>query len=93
MTIGNIVFYAVLALVVVVLIALRAKIQAAWLVTKKFIREVRIEMQKVSWPTRNDIIANTIVVLLAVIALTLAITVWDQVLSWTLRLILPGEGA
>lgn len=93
LTIGKIILLAVLALIVVLAIALRGKIQAGWLATRKFFREVRIEMQKVSWPTRNDIIAQTVVVLVAVIALSAAITAWDQVLSWIVRWIIPGGGA
>ena len=56
-------------------------------------REVRVEMQKVTWPTRNDVIGSTIVVLVAVIALTLIITAWDKVLSLVLRIVFQGKGA
>ena len=32
----------------------------------KFLRDVRVEMGKVSWPTRRDLIQSTLVVLVAV---------------------------
>ena len=32
----------------------------------KFLRDVRIEMGKVTWPTRKDLVQSTIVVLVAV---------------------------
>ena len=32
----------------------------------QFIRDVRLEMKKVSWPTRSEVISTTVVVLIAV---------------------------
>ncbi|MDY6028640.1 MAG: preprotein translocase subunit SecE [Acidaminococcaceae bacterium] len=32
-----------------------------------FLRETKVELKKVTWPTKQEIIANTIVVLIAVI--------------------------
>ena len=36
----------------------------------QFIREVRAELRKVAWPTRDEVVKYSIVVLIAVIALT-----------------------
>ena len=33
---------------------------------RKFLREVRIELTKVSWPNRQEVVASTVVVLVAV---------------------------
>lgn len=87
--------YILLGLLVMVLVILAVqwrKVHSAWLNLQKFLREVRVEMQKVSWPSKNEIYGSTLVVLTAIIALTVVITVWDQVLSLVLQLILPGSG-
>jgi preprotein translocase subunit SecE len=83
---------AFLALVVILAWVNWKKLQVTWLWMRKYLREVRVEMQKVTWPTRNDILGSTIVVLVAVVALTLLVSVWDQVLSWVLHVVLLGKG-
>ena len=40
---------------------------------KEIIRDVRGEMKKVAWPTKNEVVTSTIVVLMAVIFMTLLI--------------------
>jgi preprotein translocase subunit SecE len=77
-----------LALLVVLAATNWPKVQSGWLATKKFFREVRVEMQKVTWPSQNDIIGSTIVVMVAVVALTAIITAWDHILSFVLQLVL-----
>ena len=64
-----------------------------WLATKKFMREVKVEMQKVTWPTWNEVRSSTVVVLVAVVILTVIVASWDWVLSWILKVILPRGGA
>jgi preprotein translocase subunit SecE len=91
--IWQIIFLSILVLVALLVAANWRKLQARWLETRKFLREVRVEMQKVTWPTRNDAIGSTIVVMTAVIVLGLIITAWDQVLSWVLHFVLQGKGA
>ena len=83
--------YVLLAFAVlagILAIVYHKKVQASWLALKKFLREVRVEMQKVSWPSRNDVIGSTIVVLIAVIVMTLIVTVADQVLATILDFVL-----
>ena len=89
----KIILLTLLVLAVVLAVANRHKIQALWLATRKFLREVKVEMQRVSWPSRNDVIGSVIVVMTAVVILTLIITGWDEVLSWILHFVLPREGA
>jgi preprotein translocase subunit SecE len=43
----------------------------------KFLRDVRVEMSKVTWPTRKDLIQSTIVVFVAVTIATLLTTAYD----------------
>jgi preprotein translocase subunit SecE len=37
---------------------------------KQFLKEVRLELKKVNWPTRQELLAYTMVVLVAVVVLT-----------------------
>ena len=47
----------------------------------KFLRDVRIEMGKVTWPTRKDLVQSTLVVLVAVAIATAYTGVLDFVFS------------
>jgi len=45
-----------------------------WVVTRDFWRDVNTEMKKVTWPTRNEVVGTTVVVLVA--TLVFAIYLW-----------------
>ena len=47
----------------------------------QFLREVRLELKKVQWPTRKELIAYTIVVLVSVTVLTSFVFVLDYLFS------------
>ena len=51
---------------------------------KQFLREVRQELKKVNWPTRQELIAYTLVVLVSVIVLTSFVFGLDFVFSKTI---------
>lgn len=53
-----------------------------------FLKEVRVEMQKVVWPSKQDVYGATFVVLVSVVILTIAIGIEDRILSSVLDLIL-----
>lgn len=53
----------------------------------KFLRDARIELRKVHWPTRKELIAFTIVVLLISAIATLIIGLFDFGIAEILRLI------
>ena len=94
MSLFQIFFYAVLALVVILAAVYWRKVQGFGLLIQKTLREIRVEMQKVSWPSRDNVIGSTIVVLTAVVVLTLIIVVTDEALAQIIRVVLPGgEGA
>jgi preprotein translocase subunit SecE len=38
--------------------------------TRQFLKEVRLELKKVDWPTRRELISYTVVVLVTVVVLT-----------------------
>jgi preprotein translocase subunit SecE len=54
----------------------------------QFLREVRIELSKVTWPTRKDTIASTSVVLVIVILIAVFLGIVDLGLSRLMRILL-----
>jgi preprotein translocase subunit SecE len=46
-----------------------------------YVRDVRVEMSKVTWPTRDELRESTIVVIVMVVIMTLFIGIVDRVLS------------
>jgi preprotein translocase subunit SecE len=48
---------------------------------RKFLREVRIELKKVTWPTRQQLIAYTGVVLIAVALVCVLIWLFDSLFA------------
>jgi len=53
-----------------------------------FLKEVRIELGKVTWSTRQELIASTIVVIVSVILLALFIGACDFVLGQCINFML-----
>ncbi len=58
-----------------------------WNKLAKFIREVRSEMRKVSWPNRKELITYTIVVVVTVIIVALFTSVVDVIITAILNLL------
>jgi len=54
----------------------------------KFVNEVKLELKKVSWSTRSELINSTIVVLVSVAILAVFIGVCDLVWSNLINLVL-----
>ena len=54
----------------------------------QFVRDVRSEMGKVTWPTREELSASTTIVLVVSLALAIFIFVADFILSRIMDLIL-----
>jgi len=52
-----------------------------------YIEEVGKEMRKVSWPSRQELISNTLLTILATIVISLFIFVTDRVISEVLAFI------
>ena len=55
---------------------------------RQFLREVRIELKKVTWPSRKDTIYATIVVLICVFIFGFFLGIVDLGLSRLVRLVL-----
>ena len=54
--------------------------------TGKFLREVRAEMRKVSWPDRKELVSSTVVVVTVVVVASAFIGLIDFVFSQGLKL-------
>jgi preprotein translocase subunit SecE len=54
----------------------------------QFVREVRQEMAKVTWPTRKELLVTTASVFAMAIAAAIFFFLVDQVIAWVVQLIL-----
>jgi len=55
---------------------------------KQFFKEFRVEMRKVTWPSRKEVVASTGVVLVVVLLISLYLGLTDLFLSKMLRFML-----
>jgi preprotein translocase subunit SecE len=68
--------------------AIVERTQAWWGATARFLREVRVEMKKVTWPQRKEIIGSTAVVIVASFLVSFFLGAVDLVLQKALGLII-----
>ena len=54
----------------------------------RFVTEVKTELKKVSWPTRDELIASTVVVLVTVAILSVFVGFCDLVFSRTINMLI-----
>ena len=59
-----------------------------WKAAKQFFREVRVELKKVTWPSRKETIASTSVVLITVILVAFFLGIVDLGLSRLIKIFL-----
>ncbi len=89
------VVYGVLGLILVIVAALIAanfaKLVAFMGSIKSFYYEVRAEMKRVSWPTRDEVISSTILVGISTVVLTVLIGGVDSVLGAVVGIFFSGE--
>lgn len=57
----------------------------------EFVREARMELRKVVWPTRNETLQTSLAVIVMVIIMGLLLWLLDLLLLWIVRL-LTGQG-
>jgi preprotein translocase subunit SecE len=62
--------------------------KGVWKTIKQFYKDVVIEMKKVIWPSRTEVVNYTIVVLITVAIVSTFILVLDVILSRLLHLII-----
>ena len=55
-----------------------------------FLREVKVELGKVTWSTKNELIASTIVVIVSVALLAIFIAICDFLIFRFVNLVLRG---
>ncbi len=53
-----------------------------------FFQQVRSEVSKVTWPSRNEVVISTIMVLVLVIFASIFFLLADQIISWLVSLML-----
>ena len=58
----------------------------------QFVREVRQEMAKVTWPTRKELAVTTVSVFVMAIAMAVFFFVVDQIIAWIVQVILGFGG-
>jgi preprotein translocase subunit SecE len=54
----------------------------------KYLQEVRQEVNKVTWPSRQEVLISTLMVLILVALASLFFLAADQVISWLVQLML-----
>jgi preprotein translocase subunit SecE len=50
-----------------------------------FLKEVRSELKKVTWPSRSDVVSTTIVVLIATLFFGFYLFFMDVIFSWVIK--------
>ena len=61
---------------------------AKGLQTREFLSESRFELRKVVWPTRQEAMRMTWVVIIVVVIISLLLAGFDLVIQWAIRLLL-----
>jgi preprotein translocase subunit SecE len=54
----------------------------------KFLQEVRQEVGKVTWPTRNETLVSTVMVLVMVVIASVFFLLADQIIAMVVQLVL-----
>lgn len=54
----------------------------------KYLQEVRQEVNKVTWPSRQEVLISTIMVLVLVTLASVFFLAADQIISWLVQLML-----
>jgi preprotein translocase subunit SecE len=55
---------------------------------REFFHDVLVEFRRVSWPTRNEVVGSTSVVIVMVLVLAVFLAVVDHALTWLVRLVI-----
>ena len=55
----------------------------------RYFQEARLELSRVTWPTRHQVLEGTQAVLIFVVALTLITFIYDKVFEVLVKLVLP----
>jgi preprotein translocase subunit SecE len=69
--------------------SIKEKLEAA----KQFLREVKTELKKVTWPSRKDTLSGTLVVLVAVFIIAAFLGIVDLALSNLIKQLLKSAAS
>ena len=69
--------------------SIKEKIESA----RQFLREVKTELKKVTWPSRKDTLSGTLVVLVAVFIIAIFLGIVDSGLSNLIKELLKKAGS
>jgi preprotein translocase subunit SecE len=58
----------------------------------QFVREVRQELAKVTWPTRKELVVTTVSVFAMAFVMALFFFLVDQIIAWIVQAILGFSG-
>ncbi|NQT46170.1 MAG: preprotein translocase subunit SecE [Candidatus Omnitrophica bacterium] len=54
----------------------------------KFVNEVKVELKKVSWSSKEEMMGSTVVVLVSVAIMAVYIGIWDFILSKVINILI-----
>ena len=54
----------------------------------RYFREVLVELRKVDWPSRQELTAMTIVVIVVLMAMAIYLGLWDLLFGWLFQQVL-----
>jgi preprotein translocase subunit SecE len=63
-----------------------------WPTLRDFFRDVWVEIKKVSWPSRNEVVGTTLVVIVACVLFGFYLFVVDAGLSWLIDKVFRAAG-
>ena len=64
-----------------------------WVVGREFIRDTNAEMKKVTWPSRNEVVGTTVVVLVATVVFAVYLWGCDLIFYKAINLLFSRFGA
>ena len=60
---------------------------------REFTKDVRVEITRVSWPTREELRDSTLVVIVMVLLVSAYLFVWDRIFAFLMRMLFSGGGS
>ena len=66
-------------------------VQRGWMdQARDFVKDVRVEFGRVSWPTREELRDSTLVVIVMVLLVSVYLFIWDQIFALVMRMLFAG---
>ncbi len=65
-------------------VGLLTRLQRPFLSLGKFLREVWNELQRVVWPTNEECVGFTVVVIVGVLVVAAWVGLWDAIFTWVM---------